>query len=60
MNKMIQFGDWLCKGGDGWLHMIEKLSAEKHLLSELSLGQLRTLHARLAAVIAEQESLREE
>lgn len=51
------FGSWLVKGSDGWLAMLEKLTAEKHPLDPASLGQLKTAYARIKAVVDQQQEL---
>jgi hypothetical protein len=55
--KYAELGAWLVKGSDGWLAMLEKLTAEGHTLDGLALGQLKTAAARLQAVVAAQEQI---
>lgn len=58
--KYAEFGAWLVKGSDGWLHMLELLTAEKHAIDALAMGQLKTAYARIGAVIANQQALSDE
>ncbi len=55
--KFTDFGGWLVKGSDGWLAMLEKLTAEGHALDGKSLGQLKTAAIRLREVITAQDEL---